>query len=204
MKNRSGFTLVELVVVIAVIALLIALLLPMLSRAREEADRTTCRSYLRQISLGCEMYAGEAAGWYPLTDPYAIQTSVLFMARSDHDLLVSQYLGGRRDALWCPGIRKTRSYQYDDLPVVQRPDGWYIGYFIYYRTPGLWGPRKQDVMRSPSSTRVGSDYVWIPGYDAFSPHTPLRQDGANQLYGDGSVRWRSNTQLDSMSDLKVW
>jgi prepilin-type N-terminal cleavage/methylation domain-containing protein len=49
----TGFTLVELLVVIAIIATLIGLLLPAVQSARESARRTACRNQLRQMALGC-------------------------------------------------------------------------------------------------------------------------------------------------------
>ena len=49
----TGFTLVELLVVIAIIATLIGLLLPAVQSARESARKTACRNQLRQMALGC-------------------------------------------------------------------------------------------------------------------------------------------------------
>ena len=56
---RKGFTLVELMVVIAIIALLVAMLLPSLSKAREAAKGAACASHLRAFSTAFEMYAAQ-------------------------------------------------------------------------------------------------------------------------------------------------
>jgi len=57
--KSSGFTLVELIVVISIVALLAALLLPVTQNARRQAQSTVCQSNIRQLVLEFQQYEAE-------------------------------------------------------------------------------------------------------------------------------------------------
>ncbi len=69
LSAKTGFTLIEMLVVIAILALLAAILFPVFARARENARRSSCQSNLRQIGLGLLQYSGDyddklVRAWY--------------------------------------------------------------------------------------------------------------------------------------------
>jgi prepilin-type processing-associated H-X9-DG protein/prepilin-type N-terminal cleavage/methylation domain-containing protein len=74
-RQRAGFTLIKLLVVVAVIAILASLLLPGLSRAKAAADSIVCKNNLRQQGIGLQMYLNDRHVFpsYPIPEngPYS-------------------------------------------------------------------------------------------------------------------------------------
>lgn len=77
LHSRSGFTLVELLTVIAIVVILLAITIPIVGMVRDKARDAQCKSNLRQLSTAYLLYAQDHKGnvltdspWTNLLDPY--------------------------------------------------------------------------------------------------------------------------------------
>ncbi|HOW70560.1 MAG TPA: type II secretion system protein [Phycisphaerae bacterium] len=66
--DRRGFTLIEVLVVVAIIALLISVLIPSLSRSRDQAQAVVCKTRLRELYSGHNFYAQDNKSRFPHWD----------------------------------------------------------------------------------------------------------------------------------------
>jgi prepilin-type N-terminal cleavage/methylation domain-containing protein len=71
MKRVPAFTLVELLVVMAIVGILMALALPALTRSLRRADQVHCLNNLRQLGISFQQFADDHRNRYPMQVPAA-------------------------------------------------------------------------------------------------------------------------------------
>jgi prepilin-type N-terminal cleavage/methylation domain-containing protein/prepilin-type processing-associated H-X9-DG protein len=132
-RGRNGFTLLELLVVIAIIAILAALLLPSLTAAKQKAQGISCMDNSRQMMVALHLYGDDFSGWlppnpdWPTTNMWVLgemenpddATNTLYLANSK----LGPYIAGSIAIFKCPGdgSRHVRSYSMSQA-VGTKPD----------------------------------------------------------------------------------
>ncbi len=96
-----GFTIIELVVVMAIILILAAILLPVFERALKAAERTTCLMNVRHLGLAAQLYADDYDGLLPP----AVIDSPNSSQQNCWDILLMPYLRCR-EVFLCPADEK--------------------------------------------------------------------------------------------------
>jgi len=187
--SPTGFTLIEVLVVVAIIALLVAILVPSLSRARESAKRAACLSNLRQQGIGMNTYAMDHRNFFP------IRTSFTYYIKynsqlANYGLLYGKYVGKDINLFYCPGHMPAASgatnYQdYGPQRFANPPYGIIFGGYLYA------APVKEGFSpRNGSSKDVYTPAGVDPGKDSNgNPNPPGPDDVVGGIWNPFVREW---------------
>jgi prepilin-type N-terminal cleavage/methylation domain-containing protein/prepilin-type processing-associated H-X9-DG protein len=107
--RKRAFTLIELLIVIAIIGVLAGLLLPVLSKAKEAGRGTVCLSNLRQLGLGLQVYVQENNNRLPDMRDALLGTNSLPATNTiplpAPDTVLMRHTGGNTNIWRCPSDR---------------------------------------------------------------------------------------------------
>ncbi|MCM8829090.1 MAG: DUF1559 domain-containing protein [Candidatus Omnitrophica bacterium] len=163
--KKNGFTLIELLVVIAIIAILAAMLLPVLSRAREQARMSTCIANLKQIGLAVNMYLTDYNEyWFPYLSGRAsdrgtcVNGSNWFATGFLRTMIELGYLKNAR-IVWGGTVWYSDDYVLrDSSGVVRCPCGEFEGREIYNGAYGYLG----DYSYNPNLPNIAKKLGKVP------------------------------------------
>ncbi len=175
--SPSGFTLLELLIVIAIIVILAALLLPALKTVRQKAHATACVSLQRQVGLVFGMYAQDNNEYIPkkkdstrITTPYYNQHWFGILVETGHLTDATA-----KKLLRCPEAKRS----------------WSIGMNLYY----FYTWRRRVRIGKPSNVYLHGDWYNPTGNegeigfnykdDTTNRHPSFRHGGRGQTGGNG-------------------
>ena len=213
----QGFTLVELMVVIAVASILAALLLPALAGAKEKSRRAVCKNNMRQLMTACFMYGSDNNDWLPSAADNHGHPQTIYIS----DATYTNFFDYTRDArvVDCPNMAFGTEARHDSKK----------GYLIGYNYLGdvevgaskgadFWIP-PQRLSDAPTNALFADANYWVQasGKLKIAPHgksggilqnnssftrnlpgsqsVDIGAQGGNVALLDGSIVWKPITSM---------
>ncbi len=213
-KSGRDFTLIEMLVVIAIISILSAILMPALIKARDTALSVSCQSNLRQLGMGVKLYSDDNRGWLPVAQ-YRLSGDMPYNWKG----AIAQYTGGKtpnpinywRDEFaeglfLCPKWETAVSWN-------RYAGGYAWNLYVGHSEDYIYRPRQNIAkLRKLSETILIADSVdsvvgtsesryltlQIPSTASSLPYIPAsdrHSGGTNIVWLDQHVSWMSQAEL---------
>ena len=193
-RSRLGFSMIELLVVVAIIAVLLSLLLPTLSKVKRQAKITECASNLRQICMGMNVYALNNGGEFPTLTMPGTGGNLWDVPQGFYNALIKEGLS--HDSFFCPAAQD-----------YSMPDGSFNYYSTFYINQlQCLGPPAERHGHHPA----GAELLGIAFPDRVPPpDDALRRAGKDERPGRGNQphdhrhrrqQWRRNAAGERRCD----
>jgi prepilin-type processing-associated H-X9-DG protein/prepilin-type N-terminal cleavage/methylation domain-containing protein len=194
--KEQNFTLIEIIIVVAIIAVLSSILFPVFSASHRRANAATCISNIRQISAAFRMYVDDYDGNYPSLNIWS-----------------AKKIPGLHKNLACPDTQGKWQALHDDYPKYGVP-GYGLNSNLTYIVEAL----ATGLTKVPSETKINQPSLVVLMMDApYKVMTLARNDpflfneagredapeeswlrhseGAHYLFCDGHVKWLKPSQV---------
>ena len=193
-RENRGFTLVELLVVLAIITVLAGMVFPVFARAREKARSATCLSNIKQVGLAMAMYCQDHEGLFPwAVDPadqhcpqiwtsYPAWQALTPIMRPLPEVMSSYIDSG---PVWhCPSDTGYTELEDAGLPLNGRPSSSEaFGTSYMWRTEICFRQATAENLRDPAGTNVLFD-----GHGKWHGCRARNAKRWNMLFGDFHVK----------------
>ena len=189
----GGFTLIEILVVVAIIALLAAILLPSLSHARQATRATICLSNLRQFVMAANVYTYNHKGRYPIAYHFLFQPPSLSISYAWDFTTIQDWSIGtttvKPGLLWqgcktameiqqCPSFEGGANWMEDPYTGYNYNTS-YIGHGSAESIPE---PARVSSVRRPALCAIFGDGQWQGGANKFM-RAPFKNPGDESFSG---------------------
>ena len=228
-SSNNAFTLIELLIVIAIISILAAILFPVFATAREKARQTSCASNLKQIGLATQQYIQDYDDYYPICYNAGASAGWAWMPYGPGSVVTELYPYIKSiNAWWCPDqdITKTWYYVYlngnvyygqytfniyylsklEDVAVnlvpVQSSSVTQPSSIIEYGELAAGNMGANPIVDASSQITAYSPACTWCGFKIGFPHSL----GSNYGFGDGHVKWlpQSVIAANNAASFALW